>query len=370
MNEQPPALAWPANLQLPPDTVTVVYLDLNHWISLAQASVGHPKGGSFLETLEACRSAQKSGTAIFVLSALHYMEMNKIKDPEQRWAVAGVMEDLSDFASLTSRILVMELELATMLDRFAREPIVLPTVRLLGRGVRHSFGLSSGIRITGPGGDATALVRERIGAEAFDQWVNEAELLLGRSVLRGPADGEQDELRSFGWNPEASIAVAEDRASQERDQSRTLDTEERWRRGRLRDVVSARELMIEFQNLLPRALAERNLNLTDVVIDPQSARSFVRAMPSSEVSIELKTAWHRNGGKQWSANDIYDLDALSLAVPYCDVVVTDKACHHALTVARLGERMHTALLRRIEDLPQAIETWKPKRPPFESSTEA
>jgi hypothetical protein len=36
---------------------------------------------------------------------------------------------------------------------------------------------------------------------------------------------------------------------------------------------------------------------------------------------------------------------MSLAVPYCDIVVTDKACHHVLNVARLRERMHTALLR-------------------------
>src|SRR5688572_22393889 len=40
----------------------------------------------------------------------------------------------------------------------------------------------------------------------------------------------------------------------------------------------------------------------------------------------LKTAWHRNRDIPWSANDIYDIDAMALAVPYCDVVVTEKAC--------------------------------------------
>jgi hypothetical protein len=47
------------------------------------------------------------------------------------------------------------------------------------------------------------------------------------------------------------------------------------------------------------------------------------------------------------ANDIYGIDAMALAVPYCDVVVTEKACHHALESARLGVRMHTALLRNL-----------------------
>jgi hypothetical protein len=51
---------------------------------------------------------------------------------------------------------------------------------------------------------------------------------------------------------------------------------------------------------------------------------------------------------------------LSLAVPYCDIVVTEKGCHHLLNAARLGERMHTVILRRLEGLATAIERWTPQ----------
>jgi hypothetical protein len=363
MRDEPPALVWPRLLELPSDNVNVVYLDLNHWISLAQASVGHSKGSSFVRTLEACRAARSAGTAVFVLSAIHYMEMHKIKDPAQRRAIAHVMEELTSFASLVSRVVVMELELTAMLDRFAREPSALPTIPLLGRGVRHSFGRQSGLKIMGPSGDATDQVRERMGAEAFDDLAAQAALLLDRSVLQGPADNEVEDLRALGWKPEAAIQVAKRRAAEEREQTRRLDRGGPWRHSRLRDVISARELIIEFQDILPRALAERGLVLSEVIPDQQSARVFVRAMPSTEVSIELKTAWHRNRDKQWDANDMYDIDAMSLAVPYCDVVVTEKACDHALEVARLGKRMHTALLRNLEDLPSTLGRWKPKRAP-------
>jgi hypothetical protein len=54
-------------------------------------------------------------------------------------------------------------------------------------------------------------------------------------------------------------------------------------------------------------------------------------MRSTEVSIATKTAWHRNANKKWTPNDIYDIDAMALSVPYCDVVVTEKACQHVLT---------------------------------------
>jgi hypothetical protein len=217
------------------------------------------------------------------------------------------------------------------------------------------------VRIMGPHGDATEEVRARMGAEVFDDLVAEAELGLERSVLPGPADDEVEKLRALGYKPETTIQSGEKRAAQERELTPHLDAETRWRRGRLRDVVAARELCIEFDNILPTALARRQLALRDVISDPESGRKFVRAMPSTEVSIELKTAWHRNRDKSWTANDIYDIDAMGLAVPYCDIVVTEKACHHALTTARVGERMHTALLRNLLDLPGALERWEPRR---------
>jgi hypothetical protein len=213
----------------------------------------------------------------------------------------------------------------------------------------------------GPHGNATEEVRARMGARAFDDFVVEAELSLDRSVLRGPDDDEVEGLRALGWKPESAIQVAEKRAAQERKLSSILEKEVRWRRGRLRDVIAARELCIEFEDILPRALGRRQLALSEVISEVQSSRRFVRAMPSTDVSIELKTSWHRNRDKHWTANDIYDIDAMSLAVPYCDIVVTEKACHHALTVARVGQRMHTAILRDLNQLPSTLERWKPIR---------
>jgi hypothetical protein len=45
---------------------------------------------------------------------------------------------------------------------------------------------------------------------------------------------------------------------------------------------------------------------------------------------------------------------MALAVPYCDVVVTEKACHHVLTTSHLDERMQTRILRSLDDLPAVL----------------
>src|ERR1019366_10024654 len=186
MKDEPPAVVWPRLLELPSDNVNVVYLDLNHWISLAQASVGHLKGSSFVETLEACRAGRLAGTAMFVLSGTHYGEMLKIKDPAQRREIADVMEELTGFATLVSRVVVMEFELMAMLDRCGKVPSLLPMIPLIGRGVRHAFGLQSGLKIMGPSGDETDNVRDRMGPKVFDDFVAHANLEMERSILRGP----------------------------------------------------------------------------------------------------------------------------------------------------------------------------------------
>ena len=357
-----PALVWPPQIQLPSGGIKVVYLDLNHWIWLAKTVRGRPGSARFVADLDACESARTSGEAVFVLGAEHWFEMLNIKDPSQRDALAEVMERLTAFSSLVSRAVVMELELSAVLDRFARVATPCPTVCLLGRGIRHAVGLQSGLRVMGPTGDVTQDFRERVGPSAFDEFVRRSELQLERSVLRGPRDEEVASARAYGWNPEGVRRVTARRVSEERAQAARLDAETRWRRGRLRDVVAAHELIVEFQEILPRSLAARRLNLRDVAPDRISAQALVRSMPSTEVAIELKTAWHRDRNKSWEENDIHDIDALALAVPYCDVVVTEKACHHVLTNAGLGERMHTALLRRLEDLPAILTRWRPVRP--------
>ncbi len=265
------------------------------------------------------------------------------------------MEELTGFTALLSRVVVMEFELSAMLDRFARKPNPMPMIPLIGRGVGHAFGRRTGWKIMGRSGDETDRVRERLGAKVFDDRMDQANLLFERRVLRGPTDDEVGTLGEAGWNPEAIQHIAERRAAEERAQTLRLDGGGPWRHGRLRDVISARELIIEFQDMLPRALAQRGLTHSDVLVDRRSARTFVRAMPSTDVSIALKTAWHRNRDKPWAVNDVHDIDAMSLAVPYCDVVVTEKACHHALKAASLHKRMHTVLLRNLGDLPNSLD---------------
>ena len=223
---------WPTALVPPSDGVRLAYLDLNHWIGLAKAAVGHRDGARHRDALEAIREEKRSGSYAFPLAAEHYMEMSGIADPRQRFDVAAVMEELSGFASLVSRTVVMRPEVEEAVDSVTcPRPEPYAAVPVLCQGVLQAFGKRGGLRIRNEAGeDVTDEARRgwRDGPEQFDACQADAERQLDRSVLRGPTDAEAPELRAVGWDPTVARQGAKQRAAQEREQADRLAAEPRW----------------------------------------------------------------------------------------------------------------------------------------------
>jgi hypothetical protein len=188
-NPHEPALVWPPSLKRPLTGRPVVYLGLNHWISLTKAAVGHEQGESFKDALDTCRAAAVCASATFVLAAAHYFEVLKVASPRQRHDIADVMESLTGFRTLVDRVTVMKLELAAALDFVLRLTGRDPEIDLIGHEVCHAFGKSNGgfrIRDRATGEDVTPQFRENYGPEKFDADMANALLELERSPLRGP----------------------------------------------------------------------------------------------------------------------------------------------------------------------------------------
>jgi hypothetical protein len=109
-------------------------------------------------------------------------------------------------------------------------------------------------------------------------------------------------------------------------------------------------LSLEVIDILNRALFDRGRDLDDVITDKESGRSFTESMPSAYVHISLVDAAHRNRDKPWASNDIFDVDGLSIAVPYCDMVVTERHACHVVRTARLPQAMNTEVVPKLNDL--------------------
>jgi hypothetical protein len=353
---------WPPRLYRPSFDYKLAYLDLNHWIYLAKAATGHPDGTKHEPALAALRKAKASGKFLFVLSGTHYMEMEGIKNPRQRRDITDVMEELTGFRTLASRAVLIKLEIEAALDELVqpREEPLYPSLTLLGNGVFHAFGMRGGLRVRNEDGeDVTEKARLDWpdGPEAFDRWQADAELLLERSILRGPTDEEAPELRGHGWRPEMARRTAEERAAAEQEQSKLFATfeEGRWQRGKTRDVVAGRYLGIELAEMTAEGLAARGRALGEAFSDPALARRLTDSMPSADIAITLTTARHRNPQTRWVSNDIFDIDAMSVAVPYCDIVVTERHACHALKAAHVERQANTQLFDSLDALASLVE---------------
>ena len=343
--------AWPPPLLNSKGDKPLVYLDMNHWIFLAQAATGHANGGRYQQALDALRQA--AGRVVIPLASVHYMEIEGNRDARQRSDLARLMEELSGFACVLPRSSIAQVELDAALAQLLGTPSRFSNAPLLGWGVMQALGLRGGLTVHSEDeGDVTARVRQEWpgGPAGFDAWSHDGDLQLTRAVLRGPT-GEDvaDDMRARGWNPTVARQIAEERAKSERELAQRLVAEPEYR-DRVRDVVSARYLAFELVDVLKEAVDARGLELAELVGDIDAARRFTDSMPSGDAWISLLAAAHRNPQSRWQPNDIFDFDALSVAIPYCDVVVTDRHACRLANAARLPSRLGTKVIATLDEL--------------------
>lgn len=350
------AYTWPEEtLYVPPRPPQIIYLDLNHWITLAKAAAEHPDGEDFQWVLDACVDAVTSGRAIFPISDTIYFEIAKIGQYRQRRDLREVIEQVSGYRVVTARSVISVHEIEAVLDAWVGpNPNPIGRMNYLDWGVARALGRVGGFKVeSAEGADVTDEVRllHPGGPAAFDSLMAEAELDLNRYSIDGPTPEEEPEMRRQGWDPMAAYKTAMKRAQQELDQVKTFNRDPRWRRGRIRDVVSAREILIEIQAPLAQGLFERGASLEDFMSTPENTRAAFDSMPSFDVAVTLKAALHKNPQHRWKPNDIADIDALGSTLPYCDVVVTDTAmASHAINTG-LADRLQVNVLSRVCDLP-------------------
>jgi hypothetical protein len=353
----PRSYVWPKTLRLPARPPILVYLDLLHWVALAKANSGHRDGDQFRAALTACLDAVARGVAVFPISDSIYMEISKIGQYRQRRDLREVIERLSQYRVITSRVVIANHEVESLLDELVG-PSSNPVNEMdyVDWGVARAFGMVGGFRIKT--NDTDEDVTEQVaanhpdGPEAFYRKLAWAELELNRKTLDVPTPEEEPGLRADGWNPRAGYEVAALRAVQEMEQVERFNKDPGWRGERIRDVVAAREWIIEIDRMLYDGLAARRATIDDLLSegDLEKTRQVFNSMPSFDVSVSMKAAYHRNPAHTWKPNHIQDIDALASTVPYCDVVVTDKEAASHLAQTGVADRMQTLILARVIDL--------------------
>lgn len=312
----------------------MVYLDQNKWIDLSRAYHDRPDGAPFATTLGKVQDAVQHQSARFPLSNEHVIETMKMGDCARRHRLAEVMAVVSEGWTIAPEEQINRYEIRMAVPKALNKavPIEIPVV--FGRGVEFAFGQPV---------DANELTRalsspdDRIRKIAID--------VFGR-LLASP----DESLRKAGIDHyHSAMNATAHEADRVRNlvRDRTKNLQKRAFTARfVIDHIWGRE--VEFHTVLQRLGVgfEEFFN----TLGSDGLEALFADMPTADVALSLRTQRHMQFQKPIEPNDLVDQSFLSVAIPYCDIVVTEGQWVDLAKRKKLDQKYHTQLLSDVNDL--------------------
>jgi hypothetical protein len=325
--------------------VRFVYLDQNKWIDLARAATGHPRGAAFVDVLAAATEAARQQLVCFPLSAAHYFETSKVANEDRRRTLATIMLELSGMTTIAPPQVIVPWELENALLEVFNLDGSRPEIELFGLGATHALATDS-LAYRAPSTWEGKDLPENVRAELQRRLSPVIELaLLGRIAPPGVLVGE-----ATAWLNDARRLTDDRFVAGQRDVRRRLDDVGRQR---LPDLMLA-TAVVDIIDPLMSLSAKYGIAQGQLFDDPDVARELIRRAHSRWVDMELRRVRQANRQKDFEGNDLNDLVALSIAVPYCDIVVTERMWTGMINGAKINQPFDTAVISDLRYLPPLL----------------
>jgi len=273
----------------------IVYLDQNHWIHLSQDYYQRNKSTnvSYRELIEKISLAVNQNRAIFPVSIFHLLESFLANDLSKRERLFQFVAEVSQRWIIASPWNIVPLEL---------------------------------------------------------------EILISGLPKRVNAFKKLDSLDALH---DHLFPVDENKETAKRYKGRTIEYAQRIERARIKNdgkpysrktlrFMYARNLILDIQEELFNFSQKYEFDVDTFV----EKLGLFENVPALDVQLTLTTERDRNLNKPVSPNDLVDLSHLSVAIPYCDVVVPDSHWASLAKIERLGleEKYNTKILAELSQL--------------------
>jgi hypothetical protein len=309
--------------------VIYIYLDQNKWIDLAKAAATKPDGAQYISVLRAAQKAVRLGHVIFPVSAIHIIETAKSPKPEQRILLAQLMTELSQGVVLRSaaNMIQAHLDLATHSFFGTKSPRPLPSPFARGVEAAFNFDVRQVLGISSTQAEALRSVMESPKA-----WID---LLMFQDNAERVAGLEG--VRRIGVEAACKNELARAPAA-------GLDL------GTIQRAYAA-GLTLQLQNQLTTSLRLVGKTIEQwAAFGPERLMEFWRSIPFLDVELELHTQRHRQTSRPWEANDVLDIGSLSLALPACTIVVTERFWVDLATRRGIDKKYSTTIISDVAAL--------------------
>lgn len=307
-----------------------IYLDQNHWIALARASFGKEKDKEVVELSVRLLDAVRGKRVRLPLSSLNIVELTKIGDADRRKRLAAVFVRYSQGWVLSPPSVVIEQELER-LGKDNGEPLA-----VIRRGI---IGAMESYQTAAKALGVTPQALESLDDESDtpDAWL----FALTHGDERGRAAAGAKVFEIADRYAETVEEVRMKWKEKPSDERRYIFAE-----GVLADVKGT---------LGPNSSAIRDAVVQLEALAPLQLLETVAKIPTLDVQITLGVVKTQQWTKKTDPNDVYDIGFLMLAIPYCDVVVTEKLWAEIANRSGLAEKYNTKVVSNLLELNGILE---------------
>lgn len=313
------------------------------WIALARAKFGKTAETRTLEAYEIAKEAARLGIARFVLSGTNHYETQLRDSFDSRLDVVEVMAELSRFHVIRRPHQIVPTEMKSAISEIMGLP-------------HNSKPLPFGVGVSAmwdyPFEDMSPQLMllqdhdcEPLGLtprvlelfSAYPQHANDILLLAGRDRRIFEQDKAVIQtLRSLDKDYVDRHSLIESEIASNPKLSANI-----------KEVVAGASLSELKEEIVQGCLA-LGINPTSLIErlagDPSNYLRMLRLLKSRWVAYKMELLIHRQQHRQWSLHDLHDVIALSVAIPYCDVVVTENQWRHLAKTENLDREYNTRVV--------------------------
>lgn len=313
--------------------MAIVYFDQRVWIDLLKAREGITQYSQYKDIYNKVVETADSKEHIYPISSCHVIETQKRTDYQSRYDLLRFILETSKLNSILPHSQIINLEIRnailesldveirnTILDYLNIERINLKN-KVIGKGLDHCFGeagyIFKGIH------DINTLI------EIFNS--------EGRKNVVEKTYKSEKELVQFLEDVKEKILKEPDK--QQRKNLAEAYQFTRYSKGITEELI---ELTV-FEDDIKHIYSNR-----------ETYRNFWKQAPSTYIFVMLNIVRNLNKSRKIKLNDLYDLQCVSTASAYCDIVVTEREWANILNRENIAELYNTKIIYKIKDLENLI----------------
>lgn len=318
-----------------------VYLDQNKWISLLKEHVNGVDGTE--STLSRLRELVEEGEIVCPLSLIHLIETSSYSDKESVDEMFDLMLDLSLNRTIAPMTVVRDEEIKNKVDEWTGRDSSIEG-KVVGDGLAFALG-GRHYDIVSESGELDDEIRSELLDAVESEWAT-SEILDSESV--------REEFGSREHEQEFVQELEEGRKENEE----TFEDNDRRRKhevlGYFNEFVVPEVIQKQFQELAKMSNNEqRDILDHDIPMErlesEEYAWDWVKEFPAVYTHVSLTSERDLQKHRDIDGNDLNDIMALSVAIPYCDTVVTENFWTHLSQQVGLDELYDTNVTTDIED---------------------